>query len=100
MTKTRPWEDFEGQVVAGLGGEAALVLAHTETRPDRLPYNDTYINFRTGRLFGGVGASTYKNSRSPAAQEAGRRGLVHDEERPSRRSEASTRAMLRSTASW
>jgi len=37
MTKTRPWEDFKGQVVAGPGEEAALVLAHTKTRPTGSP---------------------------------------------------------------
>jgi hypothetical protein len=73
MTKTRRFEDFEGQKVdgflyrnvhvditlTGLGEEAVLAVAHTET-PAGTPTVDTYINFRTGRLFGGVAASTYK----------------------------------------
>jgi hypothetical protein len=73
MTKTRRFEDFEGQEVdgflyrnvhvditlTGLGEEAVLAVAHTET-PAGTPTVDTYINFRTGRLFGGVAASTYK----------------------------------------
>jgi hypothetical protein len=73
MTKTRRFEDFEGQEVdgflyrnvhvditlTGLGEEAVLAVARTET-PAGTPTVDTYINFRTGRLFGGVAASTYK----------------------------------------
>jgi hypothetical protein len=73
MTKTRRFEDFEGQEVdgflyrnvhvditlTGLGKEAVLAVAHTET-PAGTPTVDTYINFRTGRLFGGVAASTYR----------------------------------------
>jgi hypothetical protein len=73
MTKTRRFEDFEGQEVdgflyrnvhiditlTGLGEEAVLAVAHTETSAGT-PTVDTYINFRTGRLFGGVAASTYK----------------------------------------
>jgi hypothetical protein len=74
MTKTRRFEDFEGQEVdgylyrkvdvditlTGLGEEAAVVVANTETGDAGAPFGDTYINFRTGRLFGGVAASTYK----------------------------------------
>jgi hypothetical protein len=74
MTKTRRLEDFEGQEVdgylyrkvdvditlTGLGEEAAVVVAHTEGKYSGTPSCDTYINFRTGRFFGSVGASTGK----------------------------------------
>jgi hypothetical protein len=72
MTQTRRFEDLEGQEVGetlyrrvdveitltGLGEEATDVVAHTESADT--PFCETYINFRTGRLFGSVGASTYK----------------------------------------
>jgi hypothetical protein len=74
MTRTRRFEDFEGHdvddfryrnvdvdiTVAGLGEEAAVVVADTETKYVGAPFRDTYIIFRTGRLFASVGASTYK----------------------------------------
>jgi hypothetical protein len=74
MMKTRRFEDFEGQdvddfayrnvdvdiTVTGLGEEAAVVVADTETKYLGTPFRDTYIIFRTGRLFASVGASTYK----------------------------------------
>jgi hypothetical protein len=74
MTKTRRLEDFEGQEVdgylyrrvdvditlTGLGEEAAVVVAHTEGKYSGTPSCDTHINFRTGRLFGSVGASAGK----------------------------------------
>jgi hypothetical protein len=74
MTKTRRLEDLEGQEVdghlygkvdvditlTGLGDEAAVVVAHTEVGRAGTPSCETYINFRAGRLFGSVGASTYK----------------------------------------
>jgi hypothetical protein len=73
MTKTRRFEDLEGRqdegfvyrkvdvdiTLTGLGEEAAVAVAHADT-PGGAPNVDTYINFRTGRLFGGVAASTYK----------------------------------------
>jgi len=72
MTKTRRLEDFEGREVGGylyrkvyvditltgLGEEAAVVVTHREGKETGTPSCDTSINFRTGRLFGSVGAST------------------------------------------
>jgi hypothetical protein len=77
MTQTCRFEDLEGQEVGetlyrrvdveitltGLGEEAAVVVAHTESADT--PFCETYINFRTGRLFGSVGASTYKELEVP-----------------------------------
>jgi hypothetical protein len=74
MTQTRHFEDLEGQndgetfyrevdvdiTLTGLGEEAAVVVARTEVGPTSTPFCETYINFRTGRLFASVGASTYK----------------------------------------
>jgi hypothetical protein len=72
-TKTRRFEDLEGHEMGGflyrkvdvdtrptgLGDEASVAVAHSET-PEGALNVDTYINFRSGRLHGGVGASTYK----------------------------------------
>jgi hypothetical protein len=74
MTQTRRLEDFEGREVggylyrkvyvditlAGLGEEAAVVVTHREGKEAGTLSRvvDTSINFRTGRLFGSVGAST------------------------------------------
>jgi len=72
MTQTRRLEDFEGSEVGGylyrkvyvditltgLGEEAAVVVTQREGKETGTPSRDTSINFRTGRLFGSVGAST------------------------------------------
>jgi hypothetical protein len=70
-TKSQSYKAFEGREVGGflyrkvdfyplsdLGNEAAVVVSHNEI--EETQFVDTYVNVRIGRLFGGVGASTYK----------------------------------------
>jgi hypothetical protein len=78
-TKLRTFEGYEGREVDGFlyrsvvtdplvafADEAAVVVAQTEAQQldfleePGLPFVDTHANFRRGRLFAGVGASTYK----------------------------------------
>jgi hypothetical protein len=71
-TKVQRLADYEGRVVegilytdvsveplTGIGDQVAVIVARTDPGEDML-FVDTYVVFRTGRILGGVAASTFK----------------------------------------